>query len=175
MGCAVSGTREGMQGNQTYAMSDAHGRPGTRAGAPTRRAEGRHRRTGRRGGRWHRRLLAYRDVELLPSSSLDGGAGEECLLLVHIRKVVGRVAYRACDECAEGVITEVVLDEPFRDCGLGTRALSHLRSRHPDVTWRTTLDTRLTRALLRRMRIPRAAVTGKCSHGRPGVVAPAGI
>ncbi|WP_079074039.1 hypothetical protein [Streptomyces sp. Root1310] len=156
-------------------MSDAHGRPGTRAGAPTRRAEGRHRRTGRRGGRWHRRLLAYRDVELLPSSSLDGGAGEECLLLVHIRKVVGRVAYRACDECAEGVITEVVLDEPFRDCGLGTRALSHLRSRHPDVTWRTTLDTRLTRALLRRMRIPRAAVTGKCSHGRPGVVAPAGI
>ncbi|MFF3203985.1 hypothetical protein [Streptomyces sp. NPDC002962] len=156
-------------------MSDAHGRPGTREGAPTRRAEGRHRRTGRRGGRWHRRLLAYRDVELLPSSSLDGGAGEECLLLVHIRKVVGRVAYRACDECAEGVITEVVLDEPFRDCGLGTRALSHLRSRHPDVTWRTTLDTRLTRALLRRMRIPRAAVTGKCSHGRPGVVAPAGI
>ncbi|MFI1927041.1 MULTISPECIES: hypothetical protein [unclassified Streptomyces] len=163
-----------MQGNQTYARSDAHGRPGTREGASPRRAEGRHRRTGRRGGRWHRRLLAYRAVELLPSSSPEGGAGEECLLLVHIRKVVGRVTYRACDECAEGVITGVVLDEPFRDCGLGTRALSHLRSRHPDVTWRTTLDTRLTRDLLRRMRIPRAAVAGNCSHGRPGVVAPAG-
>nr|WP_253268113.1 GNAT family N-acetyltransferase [Streptomyces asoensis] len=120
-------------------------------------------------------MLAYRDVDLLPSSSLKGGAGEECLLLVHIRKVVGRVTYRACDECAEGVITDVVLDEPFRDCGLGTRALSHLRSKYPDVTWRTTLDRRLTRDLLRRMRIPRAAVGGNCSHGRPGVMAPAGM
>lgn len=129
------------------------------------------RRTAR--GRWHRRLLAYRDVELLPSTSLEG-EGEECLLLVHIRKVVGRVTYRACDECAEGVITDVVLDEPFRDCGLGTRALSHLRSRHPDVTWRTTLDTRLTRDLLHRMRIPRAVVGGDCSHVRSGAMAPTG-
>lgn len=100
------------------------------------------------------------------------GAGEECLLLVHIRKVVGQVTYRACDECAQGVITDVVLDEPFRDCGLGTRALSHLRSRHPGVTWRTTMETRLTRGLLRRMRIPRvphspgAAAEGTCSHLR---------
>ncbi|MFM9499575.1 N-acetyltransferase [Streptomyces galilaeus] len=110
---------------------------------------------------------------MLPSSALES-AGEECLLLVHIRKVVGRVTYRACDECAEGVITEVVLDEPFRDCGLGTRALSHLRSQHPGVTWHTTLDKRLTRDLLRRMRIPRAAVGGNCSHNRCAVVAPAG-
>ncbi|WP_307167236.1 GNAT family N-acetyltransferase [Streptomyces rishiriensis] len=156
-------------------MSDAHGRPGSQEVAPPRRAEGRHRRTGRRWGRWHRRLLAYRDVELLPSSSLEGRAGEECLLLVHIRKVIGRVTYRACDECAEGVITDVVLDEPFRSCGLGTRALSHLRSRHPDVTWRTTLDTRLTRDLLRRMRIPRAVAGGNCSHGRPDGIAAAGM
>ncbi|WP_406011099.1 hypothetical protein OG440_36905 [Streptomyces sp. NBC_00637] len=156
-------------------MSDTHGRPGSREGASPRRTEGRHRRAGRRAGRWHRRWLSYRDVELLPSSSPEGGAGEECLLLVHIRKVVGRVTYRACAECAEGVITDVVLDEPFRDCGLGTRALSHLRSRHPDITWRTTLDRRLTRDLLHRMRIPRAAVAGSCSHGRPGVVAPAGM
>ncbi|MET8168135.1 GNAT family N-acetyltransferase [Streptomyces sp. NPDC005329] len=162
-----------MQGNQTYATSDTHGRPGLRDGASPRPAEGRHRRTGRRGGRWHRRLLAYRDVELLPSSCPEE-AGQECLLMVHIRKVVGRVTYRACDECAQGVITEVVLDEPFRGCGLGTRALSHLRSKHPDVTWRTTLDTRLTRDLLRRMRIPRAAVGGNCSHGLPAAVAPVG-
>ncbi|MDR6974284.1 hypothetical protein J2X68_000962 [Streptomyces sp. 3330] len=152
-----------------------HGGSGSRDGAASRRAEGRHRRAGRRGGRWHRRLLAYREVELLPSASPEGGAGEECLLLVHIRKVVGRVTYRACDECAEGVITDVVVDEPFLGCGLGTRALSHLRSRHPDVTWRTTLDTRLTRDLLRRMRIPRAAAGTKCSHGRPGVIAPVAI
>ncbi|MGW2615092.1 N-acetyltransferase [Streptomyces sp. NPDC001500] len=95
--------------------------------------------------------------------------------MVHIRKVVGQVTYRACDECAEGVITDVVLDEPFRDCGLGTRALSHLRSRHPGVTWRTTLETRLTRGLLRRMRIPRvapASAQGNCSHMRTASKAP---
>ncbi|MFF0141774.1 N-acetyltransferase [Streptomyces sp. NPDC005227] len=109
----------------------------------------------------------------MPSSSPDS-VGAECLLLVHIRRVVGLVTYRACEECAEGVITDVVLDEPFRDCGLGTRALSHLRSLHPDVTWRTTLDARLTRALLRRMRIPKAT-GGRCSHSRPGVVSPAGV
>lgn len=120
----------------------------------------------------HRRLLAYRDVDLLPSSAPES-AVEECLLLVHIRKVVGRVTYRACDVCAEGVITDVVVDEPFRDCGLGTRALSHLRSRHPGVTWRTTLETRLTRGLLRRMRIPKAAVGGGCAHMRTAVDAPA--
>ncbi|MFI6037876.1 GNAT family N-acetyltransferase [Streptomyces sp. NPDC051315] len=116
--------------------------------------------------------MAYRSIELLPSPALEG-TGEECLLLVHIRKVVGRVAYRACDECAEGVITDVVLDEPFRDCGLGTRALSHLRSQYPGVTWRTTLDKRLTRDLLRRMRIPKTTATGNCSHLRSVVVAPA--
>ncbi|MFJ1808202.1 MULTISPECIES: GNAT family N-acetyltransferase [unclassified Streptomyces] len=143
-------------------MSNVGGRP-VYEGASQRRAEGRHRRPRRRAGRWHRRLLAYRGVELLPSSAPEG-AGEECLLLVHIRKVVGRVSYRACDECAEGVITEVVLDEPFRGCGLGTRALSHLRAQYPDVTWRTTLETRFTRDLLRRMRIPRTAAGGNCSH-----------
>lgn len=160
-----------MKGNQMHAMSNAHGRP-VREGSSQRQAEGRHRRHGRRGGRWHHRLLAYRGVELLPSSALES-AGEECLLLVHIRKVVGRVTYRACEECAEGVITDVVLDEPFRDCGLGTRALSHLRSQHPGVTWHTTLEKRLTRDLLPRMRIPKTAVGGTCSHLRSVVVAPA--
>jgi hypothetical protein len=71
------------------------------------------------------------------------------------------------------MITEVVLDEPFRDSGLGTRALSHLRSHHPGVTWRTTLDNRLTRDLLRRTRIPRVAEGGYCSHHRSAAVAPA--
>ncbi|MGW3661872.1 N-acetyltransferase [Streptomyces sp. NPDC005141] len=84
------------------------------------------------------------------------------------------MTYRACDECAEGVITAVVLDEPFRDCGLGTRALWHLRSRYPDVTWRSTLDARLTRNVLRRMRISKATVDGSCRHRRPSAAAPAG-
>jgi hypothetical protein len=44
---------------------------------------------------------------MLPSPSPDD-AHEECLLLVHIRKVVGRVTYRTCEECAEGVVTDVV-------------------------------------------------------------------
>ena len=162
-----------MQANQTYARSTALVRTAFWARPSPRPAEGRHRRTGRRRGRWHRRLLAYRGVELLLSSSPEG-ADERCLLLVHIRRVIGRVTYRACDQCAEGVITDVVLDEPFRDCGLDTRALSHLHSQYPDVTWRTTLDTRLTRALLRRMRIPKATAGGNCPHGRSGVIAPAG-
>ncbi|MFE4695453.1 N-acetyltransferase [Streptomyces sp. NPDC056738] len=92
---------------------------------------------------------------------------------MHIRRVIGRVTYRACEACAEGVITDVTLDEPFRDCGLGTRALSRLHSQYPGITWRTTLDTRLTRALLRRMRVPRTTGGGNCPHGRPGVAAPA--
>ncbi|MER5586074.1 hypothetical protein [Streptomyces asoensis] len=154
-----------------YAMSSDRDRP-VREGASQHRAEGRHRRHGRRGGRWHRRLLAYRQVDLLPSASPER-TDEECLLLVHIRKVVGRVSYRTCEVCAEGVIVDMVLDEPFRDCGLGTRALSHLRSRHPGVTWRSTLETRLTRDLLRRMRVRRAAEGAVCSHLRPGP-APAG-
>ncbi|MBW5423139.1 N-acetyltransferase [Streptomyces sp. BG9H] len=93
--------------------------------------------------------------------------------MVHVRKVVGRVTYRACAQCAEGVITDVVLDEPFRDSGLGTRALSHLRSRYPGVTWRTTLDRRLNRDLLRRMRVPRASAAGTCPHLRPATTASA--
>ncbi|WP_240660099.1 hypothetical protein [Streptomyces sp. WAC 01529] len=147
---------------------------GRRADAPVRRAGGRHRRSSeRRWGKWHRRFLAYRAIELLPSLSPEGEE-KDCLLLVHIRKVVGRVTYRACAQCAEGVITDVVLDEPFRDSGLGTRALSHLRSCYPGVTWRTTLDRRLTRDLLRRMRVPTASAAGSCPHLRPAVTAPAG-
>ncbi|MER5345540.1 N-acetyltransferase [Streptomyces mirabilis] len=88
-------------------------------------------------------------------------------------KVEGPVTYRACEECAEGVITDVVLGEPFRDCELGIRALSHLRFQHPGVTWHTTLEKRLSRELLHRMRIPKAAVGGNCSRLRSAVVASA--
>ncbi|MET9954362.1 N-acetyltransferase [Streptomyces sp. NPDC006339] len=74
------------------------------------------------------------------------------------------MTYRACDRCAEGVITDVVLDEPYHGTGLGTRALSHLRARYPGFTWRTTLDRRFTRDLLRRMRVPMARAGGNCTH-----------
>ncbi|MFD7703669.1 N-acetyltransferase [Streptomyces caelestis] len=104
-------------------------------------------------------------------SPSPGAAGEECLLLVHIRRVVGQVTYRTCGECAKGVITDVVIDGSFRDSGLGTRALSHLRSRYPGVTWRATDGHRLTRDLLHRMRIPRAAADDHCSHLRSAAVA----
>jgi hypothetical protein len=160
-----------MHQDQTLVRTVAQDRPQEpRSVASPRRTEGRHRRAGRRRGRWRRRLLAYRAVELLQSPA-PGAAGSECLLLVHIRKVVGQVVYRACEECAEGVITDVVIDGPFRDSGLGTRALAHLRSRHPGVTWRTTDDHRLTRDLLHRMRIPRTVTGGNCSHIRSAAVA----
>ncbi|MEU6622018.1 N-acetyltransferase [Streptomyces litmocidini] len=106
-----------------------------------------------------------------PDARDDGLA---CLLLVHVRKVVGRVTYRTCEPCAEGVITEVVLDELFFGSGLGTRALAHLRSRHPDVRWRTTLDDRLTRDLLRRMRVRPVRDTGLCPHALPAASAATG-
>lgn len=131
----------------------------------------RHSRRGRPLGRLRRRLLVYRSIEFL-SSSVPGGTrpDEECLLLVHIRKVVGQVRYRLCDHCEEGVITDVTLEERFRSTGLGTRALSHLRSRHPSVRWRSTLNLRATRDLLRRMSIPATGATGLCQHsGEPGL------
>ncbi|MFF9060200.1 hypothetical protein ACF09K_16170 [Streptomyces sp. NPDC014882] len=157
-----------MQAEQAYATT--RGRTGPAAAAPRGRTGGRHRRSERQWGHWRRRLLAYRGIELLASPAPER-ADEECLLLVHIRRVVGRVTYRACDECAQGVITHVVLDEPFRDSGLGTRALSHLKSQYPDITWCTTLDKRLTRDLLRRMRIPRTTAAGPCPHVRTALAA----
>ncbi|WP_234323832.1 GNAT family N-acetyltransferase [Streptomyces sp. NRRL F-2580] len=97
---------------------------------------------------------------------MTAARARECLLLVHIRKVVGQVHYRICPECAEGVITGVALEERFRDTGLGTRALSHLSSRHPGVSWRSTLNLRATRDLLRRMRVPTTSTAGLCPHTR---------
>ncbi|GAA2621336.1 MULTISPECIES: hypothetical protein [Streptomyces] len=116
-------------------------------------------------GRLRRRLLAYREVEFL-STRIPGdpGAGEECLLLVHVRTIVGRVHYRMCPDCARAVITGIVIEERFLAAGLGTRALSHLRSRHPGITWGSTLSLRATRDLLRRMRIPAMSAVPVCSH-----------
>jgi hypothetical protein len=131
-------------------------------------AGAKHSRRSRITARVRRRLLAYRAIEFLSTHLLDDpGPGEECLLLVHIRQVVGQVRYRMCPECAQAVITAVTIDERFHSTGLGTRALSHLRSRHPGITWRSTLSRRATRDLLRRMRIP-TVTSAPCPHtGRP--------
>ncbi|MGW6413906.1 hypothetical protein [Streptomyces sp. NPDC055055] len=125
----------------------------------------RHSRRGRVRGRLRRRLLAYRAIEFLSTHIPDhSGPGEECLLLVHARQVVGQVHYRLCVDCAEGVITGLTIDPRFLSSGLGTRALSHLRARHPGVAWRSTLRLRTTRDLLRRMRIPQAGPDTGCPH-----------
>ncbi|MEU9804116.1 hypothetical protein [Streptomyces sp. NPDC051000] len=130
--------------------------------APPRAA--RHGRSEGFGRRLRRRILAYRDIEFL-STRIPGepGPGQECLLLVHVRKVVGQVHYQLCTTCAEGVITGVDIDAHFLTSGLPTRALSHLHSRHPGTTWRSTLTGRTTRDLLRRMRIPTTPASG-CGH-----------
>lgn len=114
-------------------------------------------------------MLAYRDVDILHSPAPRGDA-VECLLLVHIRRVVGQVTYQVCEECSEGLITEVHLDASFAGSGLDTRALSHLRARYPGISWRSTFDHRLTRHVLRRMRIPGPSADDGCSHTRAGVV-----
>ncbi|MFD3545143.1 hypothetical protein ACFWUW_05900 [Streptomyces sp. NPDC058655] len=136
-------------------------------GAPPAGRGGRHSRRRGIADRLRRRILAYRHIELLaPRLPGEAGAGEERLLLVHVRKVVGEVHYRICPACAEGVITVVDIDARFQGTGLDTRALSHLRSRHPGMSWRSTLSLRTTRDLLRRMRIPTAAVDSLCTHAR---------
>lgn len=133
-----------------------------------------HSRRGRRTGRLRRRVLAYRAIDFLSTHIPDDpGPGDECLLLVHTRQVVGQVRYRVCADCARGVISAVLIDERFRSTGLGTRALSHLRSRHPGLTWRSTLRMRTTRDLLRRMRIPRTTSATPCLDTHQTVRAPA--
>ncbi|WP_328296887.1 hypothetical protein OG389_03065 [Streptomyces sp. NBC_00435] len=159
-------------------MSGLHARPALLRSALETAASAHAAKHGRRGGfvrRLRRRILAYRDIEFLsadipdiPGIAEDAGAGagprEECLLLVHIRKVVGQVRYRACAGCGRGVITGVDITEPFRSSGLDIRALSHLRSRHPGITWRSTLTRRTTRGLLLRMRVPAATADTGCAH-----------
>lgn len=152
-------------------MNGHHARPGssTMFGSvltpSADRPAARHSRPGRLTTRLRRRFLAYGAVEFLSTHVPDDpGPGEERLLLVHARQVVGEVHYRMCARCARGVITDVALDERFRGSGLGTRALSHLRARHPGTAWHSTLTLRATRDLLRRMRIPTTSPGPLCAH-----------
>ncbi|MFF3674608.1 hypothetical protein ACFYYS_11540 [Streptomyces sp. NPDC002120] len=132
-----------------------------------------HSRRRRISGRFHRRILAYRAVEFLSAHIPEAsGPGEECLLLVHVRQVVGQVHYRICRDCARGVITAVIIDQRFRNAGLGTRALSHLRSRHPRTAWRSTATRRTARDLLRLMRIPTIISDPSCVHTRQPLLDP---
>ncbi|MER5831392.1 hypothetical protein ABT116_11265 [Streptomyces sp. NPDC002130] len=134
-----------------------------------------HSRRGRRTGRLRRRVLAYRAIDFLSTHIPDDpGPGDECLLLVHTRQVVGQIRYQICTDCAQGVITTVAIDERFHSTGLGTRALSHLQSRHPGLTWCSTLRKRTTRDLLRRMRIPTTTSATPCPHAHQTLAAPAG-
>ncbi|MGX5187791.1 hypothetical protein ACWKT5_34860 [Streptomyces avermitilis] len=154
-------------------MPALHARPTSNAFNPAPAGEtpvvglgsGRHRRKARITGRLRLRMIAYRDVEFLSSRTPgDTGGGEEYLLLVHVRKVVGRVDYRICTACAEAVVTGVVIEERFHDTGLGARALAHLRFRHPGMAWRSALGLPTTRDFKRRMRLPAKGEDGLCSH-----------
>ncbi|MFJ3913800.1 MULTISPECIES: N-acetyltransferase [Streptomyces] len=83
------------------------------------------------------------------------------------RRSSGGVHYRLCLDCAGAVITGIVIDGRFLSTGLGTRVLSHLSSRHPGLSWRSTLSLRTTRDLLRRMRVPVTTASGRCPLTRP--------
>ncbi|WP_405812663.1 MULTISPECIES: hypothetical protein [unclassified Streptomyces] len=114
--------------------------------------------------RLRRRIRAYTAVEFL--STHIPSTGEECLLLVNVRQVVGQVRYQFCPTCARGTITAITISDPFRDTGLGTRALSHLRARHPGTTWQSTARTGVEDDLLlrMRMRIPALPSPPPCPH-----------
>ncbi|MGX7758408.1 hypothetical protein ACWQ06_07025 [Streptomyces angustmyceticus] len=123
----------------------------------------RHTRPGRRRGKLHRRLLAYRDVVIFHSPA-PASEHAQSLLLVYVRRVVGEVTYEVCDHCASGVITQVQVSTPLQDSGLGTRAVSHLRACYPDITWRCRLPQRMTRDLAHRMRLPNHRTGLDCPH-----------
>ncbi|THA75451.1 hypothetical protein E6U81_36705 [Streptomyces sp. A0592] len=119
-------------------------------------------------GRLRRRLLAYRAIDFVSTHVPDHfGPGEECLLLVHVRQVVGQVHYQICTDCARGVVTALVIGERFHSTGLANRALSHLRSRHPGLAWCSTLNMRTTRSLFSRMSIPPVSTVPHCPHASP--------
>ncbi len=160
-----------MHGQHARPASNPFGPAPAVQTSPPGRAGARHSR--RISGRLRRRILAYRAIEFLSAHIPDtSGPGEECLLLVHIRQVVGQVRYRICPDCARGVIIAVVIDERFQSAGLGTRALSHLRSRHPTTAWRSTVTRRPARDLLRRMRIPAITSGTSCDHTRRPLLDP---
>ncbi|MEU6127020.1 N-acetyltransferase [Streptomyces sp. NPDC047123] len=104
--------------------------------------------------------------------SLAPDARADSLLLVYTRRIVGHLTYEVCEQCASGVITEVHVVAPLQSSGLGTRAISHLRSCYPDVTWRSRLPQRMTRDLAHRMRLPQTQTQRTCPHVRPAEKTP---
>lgn len=163
----MPGHSDAMQGLRAFVTPTAAPSSARPAG-PSRetvRRRARHRRPSRPGSRWHRLVVAYRDIDLVSGPRAPGAdGGVQDLLLVHVRKVVGRVTFRVCPACATGTITAVEVDGSLVNTGLPTRALAHLRSRYPGLAWSTTLQRRLTRDLFRRMRVLTAA-DSRCPHG----------
>ncbi|MFK0261394.1 hypothetical protein ACIQU1_08685 [Streptomyces angustmyceticus] len=147
-----------------------HFKPGALLRGIHSRRRPRHTRLGRRRGKLHRRLLAYRDVVIFHSPA-PASEQAQSLLLVYVRRVVGEVTYEVCDHCASGVITQVHVSTPLQDSGLGTRAVSHLRACYPDITWRCSLPQRMTRDLAHRMRLPNNRAGLDCPHLRNAAAA----
>ncbi|MFD9303201.1 hypothetical protein ACFWCB_11125 [Streptomyces sp. NPDC060048] len=155
-------------------MSGVHARPKNPFARPAHAtaAASPHAGRGRRAGfgtRLRRRIRAHRDIDILSSyiPGDEGGAGAgKCLLLVRVRKVVGQIHYRVCTTCGEGVITTVDIEElyHFSRPRLHTRALSHLRFRHPDVTWQNMTSEHSTRSLLYRLSHSAPAPSSRCVH-----------
>lgn len=117
-------------------------------------------------------MRAHRDIEILclriPGSAEGPGASER-LLLIHVRKVVGQIHYRACTDCGEGVITAMDIDESYhsRKPHFRMRALSHLRFRHPQLIWRNTAAERGRRNLLQRVSHLAPGSRSRCTHSAP--------
>ncbi|CAM5721051.1 hypothetical protein SALBM135S_06355 [Streptomyces alboniger] len=102
-------------------------------------------------------------MEILHSAA--PAAAQHSLLMVYTRRVVG-LTYEVCERCASGTVVAVHVDSPLQDSGLGTRAISHLRSCYPDVTWHSSLAQRMTRDLAHRMSLPDATGIRRCPHAR---------
>ncbi|WP_189240505.1 hypothetical protein [Planomonospora parontospora] len=51
---------------------------------------------------------------------------------------LGRVRYEICEVCSVGLLLKISFSLEWQFCGLGTRALRQMETRHPNLTWYTT-------------------------------------
>lgn len=51
---------------------------------------------------------------------------------------LGRVQYEVCEPCKVGLLLKISFSVEWQFCGLGTRALTQMETRHPGLVWYTT-------------------------------------
>ena len=83
---------------------------------------------------------------------------------------LGDVIFGVCRQCRIGLLYKISIDSEWHCCGFGRRALSHLETLHPNLTWYTTAQYQSARAFYDRYRqdsnSPWAENQRPCPHFR---------